>query len=121
MALIGWILLWELMAAYGLPLLEWPIDALVLLTWGLIGLAAGWYGLEGRYWQKIAWLCALAWYVSQLARYVGTVDPIAATAPALLTLLLGILYIAALPMAWVLSLGAVAAWDYWWADDDDEE
>ncbi len=121
MALVGWILIWELLVAYGLTLLQSPIDAGILLVWGLVGLAAGWYGLEGRYWQRIAWLCALAWYVSQLARYVGIVDPVANAAPEALTLLLGIFYIAVLPVAWMLSIGAMVAWDFWWADGDDED
>ena len=116
MALLGWVLVLELAAAYGLAALRPPVDSIFLLTWGLAGLAAGWYGLAGNYWQRITWLLGLAWYTSQLARYVGIVEPVAAASPGL-PAALGLLYVVALPIAWMVSLGALVAWGYLGSDD----
>lgn len=123
MALVAWALVWELLAVYGLAWLRSPADAGLLFAWGILGLAAGWYGLAGgRYWQRIAWLAGLVWYVSQLARYVGVVDPIAAAMPegSALAMLLGLLYLVMLPIAWMLSLAAMAIAHVGWSMDDGE-
>ena len=117
MALLGWVLVLELAAAYGLATLRPPVGAIFLLTWGLAGLAVGWYGLAGNYWQRIAWLLGLAWYVSQLARIIGIVEPVAASSPGLPEAL-GLLYVVALPIAWIVSLGAMATW--WYLGSDEE-
>ena len=45
MALLGWVLVLELMATYGIGLLRSPVDAFFFMVWGIAGTAAGFYGL----------------------------------------------------------------------------
>jgi len=118
MALLGWVLVLELMAIYGIGLLRPPIDAFFLMAWGLAGTVAGFYGLAGNYWQKLAWVVGFGWYMTQLIRYIGVVEGVARP-DFTLPQALGLLYIVALPVAWSLSIGAVAALRYWWPDEDE--
>lgn len=119
MALLGWVLVLELLGVYGLGLIRPPLDAFFLMTWGLFGLAAGFYGLVGNYWQKLAWVVGFGWYMASLPRYINTIESAAAQDFAL-PLVLGLLYILALPVAWAMSIGAMAALRYWWPDEEGE-
>lgn len=112
MAVVGWVIVLELLWAYGLALLRYPVDSVVLVGWGLVGLSVGWYGLAGNFWQRVAWLLGVGWYVYQLARYVGIMEPVAVSSPGF-TETLGLLYVVAVPIAWMVSLVGVVAWSVW--------
>ena len=114
MALVAWILVWELVLAYGLAALRSPADLALALAVLLLGLGAGYYGLLGRYWQTVAWFVGLAWYIRSFGRYVATVDPILATAPEPFPLLIIMLYIPILPPAWMIETCVVEV-HYWYA------
>ena len=114
MALVAWILVWELVLAYGVATLQSPADVALVLAVLLLGLGAGYYGLLGRYWQTVAWLVGLAWYVRSFARYLATVDPVLATAPEPFPFLIIMLYIPILPPAWMLGTIASEA-GYWYS------
>ncbi len=113
MALAAWVLIWELALLYAAPLLKSPADAGLLVILMALGLGAGHYGLQGRYWQTVAWLFALTWYTAGLARYLPAVDPLLATAPEPLPLLITLLYMILLPMGWLLMVSVGAA-GHWW-------
>lgn len=119
MALLGWVLVLELMAIYGISLLRSPVDAFFLMAWGLAGTAAGFYGLAGNYWQRLAWVVAFGWYMAQFSRYIGIIESVVVKELAF-PQVLGLLYIVALPVAWCLSIGAVAAMRYWWPEEAED-
>ena len=120
MALVAWLLIWELTLAFGLAMLPSPVDAAFLLAILLLSLGAGWYGLLGLYWQTVAWFVGLAWYVRSFARYLALVDPALVAAPEPFPALIIMLYIPLLPPAWMFSTVATEV-SYWWRQWRDDE
>ena len=120
MALIAWLVVWELTLAYGLAFLPSPVDVAFLLAVLLLSLGAGWYGLLGLYWQSVAWFVGVAWYVRGFARYLADVDPALAAAPEPFAALIIMLYIPILPPAWMVSIVSTEArhWFRHWRDEE---
>ena len=98
MVAIAWVVGLEAVIAYGIPILQSPVDVALLIAMLLMGTGAGYYGLMGRYWQTLAWFAALAWYASSMARYLGGMEVPLSIAPEALQLLI-LIWVPMLPLA----------------------
>ena len=112
MALVLWLVAFEVVAAHVLGSLRSPSDAALLLAMLLLGTGAGYYGLIGQYWQVLAWFVGLAWYARRMAGYLATVEPVISAVPEPFPMLI-LLWIIVLPASWMIAVG-VAQYQYWY-------